>query len=210
MTPTERIQNTFGWFGFPYALFYAAKFGLRFELGGELPMAPPRFIQAFDRARAVADALFHTSKTLTVVVSVCDAERRSARGAAALKALADIGFSADFCEPERVRLNDAEYIAEFGQDLCDYWLMADFSKTPERLHALLWAAVAKEMPIQPRVKGFDRIILVDFQLGIAMHVYDDRGMDVVAVNREHLMEPYSKFSDWLRDYDRAEMNRVFS
>lgn len=210
MTPTERIQKTFGWRGFPHALFYNADFGLRFELGGGLPMELPRFVRAFDRARAVADELFRTSKTLTAVVSGCDAERRASRVTNGLKTLAAMGFAADFCAPERVPLNDAEHIAEFGQDLCDYWLMADFEKSPERLHALLWAAVAKEMPIQPKVKGLERIVLVDFDRGMALQVYDDRGMDVAAADRERLLSIYRDFSNWLLDHDRVAMDRVFA
>ncbi len=52
-------------------------------------------------------------------------------------------------------------------------------------------------------------LLVDFQRGILVHVYDDRGMDVISSDR-HVLEPlYRDFQDQLLDHDRRRMAGVF-
>src|SRR5690606_14218141 len=103
--PTERIRGVFGWNGFPDALFYEANYALRFDLCGELPSHPLRFLRAMDRAREVASAIFEQSLNLTAIVCYYDGERRSSRPASSFKTLADIGFQAEFRKPERIPLN---------------------------------------------------------------------------------------------------------
>lgn len=139
--PTERIRGVFGWNGFPDALFYEANYALRFDLCGELPSHPLRFLRAMDRAREVASAIFEQSLNLTAIVCYYDGERRSSRPASSFKTLADIGFQAEFRKPERIPLNDQDYIAEFGEDLCAYWCSAEMGRSREDRDALLWAGV---------------------------------------------------------------------
>lgn len=56
----------------PLAAFQGSRYSLRFELGGEtlsnLTQSVPRFLQAFDRARAIADAIFPSDEPLKDVV----------------------------------------------------------------------------------------------------------------------------------------------
>lgn len=208
--PTGRIRDVFGWNGFPDALFYEANYALRFELGGEVHSKPLRFLRAMDRAREVASTIFEQSLNLTAIVCDYDGERRSSRAVSSFKSLAKIGFQADFSKPERIPLNDQDYIAEFGEDLCAYWCSAEIGRSREDRDALLWVCNSREIGISPTAKGIGKIYIVDFDAGIVLHVYDDRGMDLVALDPGKLRPVYHMFNEWLLDYNREKMDETFT
>nr|WP_246187573.1 DUF3885 domain-containing protein [Ornithinibacillus caprae] len=41
------------------------------------------------------------------------------------------------------------------------------------------------------------------------HLYDDRGCDVIASNKEDLYSLYKECNKWILDYDRVEIDKVF-
>ncbi|MFT3690471.1 DUF3885 domain-containing protein [Paenirhodobacter sp.] len=209
ISPTGRIRDVFGWNCFPDSLFYEAKYALRFDLGGEMPSHPLRFLRAMDRAREVAATVFEQSLNLTAIVCYYDGERRSSRAASSFKALAQIGFQAEFSKPERIPLNDRDYIAEFGEDLCAYWCSAEMKRSCEDRDALLWACTAREIGIFPKARWLSRIYIVDFDRGVVLNVYDDRGMDLAALDPDKLRPAYHAFSEWLLDHDRERMIMTF-
>ncbi len=208
--PTGRIKEVFGWNGFPDPLLYKASYALRFDLGGELSSGPLRFMRAMDRARAVASSVFAQSRNLTAIVGYYDGKRRSSRAASSFKALASIGFHAEFSKPERVPLNDKDHIAAFGEDRYAYWCSAEMTNSSEQRDVLLWACIAREMDISPKARWLERMYIVDLEQGIALNVYDDRGMDLAALDPGKLRPLYLAFNDWLLDHDRTWMAKTFA
>ena len=209
-SPTQRVGDVFGWREFPHALFYQTDFSLRFDLGADLPTAPVRFLQAIDRARQVTDLLFGKSEQLTALAGYYDGERRTSRASASFKALKEMGFDTSFGPAEQVRQNDTRHIAEFGEDLCRYRHAADFDRNPRLIEALLWASIAREMPVTPKARHLERLYIIDFRRGIAACAYDDRGMDVIGISRTPLQPLYEQFGNWLLDDDRARMDNIFA
>ncbi|MFK0382906.1 DUF3885 domain-containing protein [Agrobacterium sp. NPDC090273] len=203
--PTQRVFEVFGWSGFPYALFYQTDFALRFNLGDDISEVPACFLQAMDRSRAILSALFHGSTHLTAVIDYLDRERRTSRAGRSFSALSAMGFKGKFGPAERTELDD-----EDCEDRRRYWHEAEFPNDPDQINALLWASITQELPMEPRIRKFLRIHIVDFQRGIAATAYDDRGMDIVALNRATLQPLYDQFGTWLLDYDRSAMDRVFA
>jgi hypothetical protein len=208
--PIQTIDAAFGWQGFPEAMFYHSPFGLRFELGGDLDMGPLRFVQALDRARAVASALFSRSDRLVAIVSIYGEERATRRQSAAIQKLKQIGFPHSFGSAAKIPQNDRQYIAEFGQDLYRHWYAAQFTNDETSIPALLWASIAGAMDIQPKARWLDTIHIVDVQKRLALIAYDDRGMDVIGPSGPALSSLYRKFNSWLLNYDRPEMDAKFS
>jgi hypothetical protein len=41
------------------------------------------------------------------------------------------------------------------------------------------------------------------------HVYDDRGCDVLATLPETIRDMYERYNDWILDYDKPEIDKVF-
>jgi hypothetical protein len=207
--PIAKIEEAFGWRGFPDALFYQSEHALRFELAGDVEEGALRLVRAMERARAVVDEVFTGSESLTAIVSQYDGERRTSRGAAAFKTLTKIGFRASFGRPDRAFQGDENYIAQFGEDLCRYWYASDFQKTDDSLAALIWAALGAELPIAPKARWIGSIYIVDFERKIVVWPYDDRGLDVLAPNGSILRPLYHRLNGWLLDYDREAMDAKF-
>lgn len=150
--PIQTTNAAFGWRGFPGGMFYHAPFALRFDLGGDLDIAPLRFVQALDRARAVAKALFSGSETLVAIVSIYSEERTTRRHSAAIQQLKRIGFPHPFGSAVKVPENDQDHIAQFGADLYRHWYAAEFANNETSVVALLWASIAREMDIHPKAR----------------------------------------------------------
>lgn len=208
-TPTQRIEATFGR-SLSHNLFNEFEHALRFELadGAEGPGVAPRFLAAMDRARVLARAAFATSTAVSAVVSYYAGERRTRRQMTSLRTLHELGFQPEFSKPERVMLGDEDEIGETGHDLCRYWHMADITGDAGSLDAALWTGVTYDGLAEPRANL--EVYLIDFHQGVALYVYDDRGMDVVAVRPEPLKALYHTYGAWLLDYSRARMDAAFS
>lgn len=53
------------------------------------------------------------------------------------------------------------------------------------------------------------IYLFDTNRHIIFHLYDDRGLDVAAIDRETLLLLYQKYNSWILDYDRPKIEKLF-
>lgn len=56
---------------------------------------------------------------------------------------------------------------------------------------------------------YHRVYFINLNKKTIFHIYDDRGCDVIASAREDLMGIYTRYNDWILDYDRERINRVF-
>lgn len=209
-TPCAPIRAVFGIYQFPDALFYENESALRFDLGGEVSMSQAlaaRFLQAMDRSRAVAAALFDGTETLTVMIRYPEhTEWRQARRKA-LVALARAGFRKPFGPAEKL----PDPAAEPDYPVLNCWHWIEIENDPNLISALLWCAGAAEMPVTPRAGwGVFHSYIADLNAGTVLHVYDDRGMDVVATTTDALRPIYERFKDWLLDYDRYRMDQTFA
>ena len=205
----DRIEEAFGWNGFPDGLFYRADHALRFDLAGDIEASTLRFMRAMERARAILLELLSGSETLTAVVTHYAGEKRTSRDVASLKKLAEIGFLAPFGPPDRVFQKDEVHISAFAEDPCRYWYSADFQNTEDQISALLWAALAHDLSITPKARWIDSIYIVDFERKLIGFPYDDRGLDVAAADSAPLRPLYEKRNGWLLDYDREIMDAKF-
>ena len=53
------------------------------------------------------------------------------------------------------------------------------------------------------------VYIVDVENHVILHLYDDRGLDIVAYEKNTLSPLYKKLNEWILDYDRKEIDRVF-
>lgn len=56
--------------------------------------------------------------------------------------------------------------------------------------------------------GID-VYFVNITKKIIFHFYDDRGCDVIASNKEALHDLYKERNDWILDYDRDKIDKLF-
>jgi len=189
------------------AAFRDSPYRLRFELGGEtlsnLTRPVPRFLQAFDRARTIADALFPDAGAITAILAGSpEPDVFAPQAGPPFEALHALGFRAPApCAqwrgpliPDDPESGVLDWRAIRGVDS----IMRD---------TLLWTSISLEMPLAP--KAAVRTYLVDGQRNVMLHVYDDRGMDVQAADPARIAPLYRRFDAWLLDYDRPRMAAAF-
>lgn len=54
-----------------------------------------------------------------------------------------------------------------------------------------------------------RVYFIHAVKRVIVHMYDDRGMDIIAADRENLRGLYRDFNEWILEYDRAAIARAF-
>ncbi len=177
---------------------------LRFELGGEVwgtdkPIR--RFLQAHGRACAVAEFVFAQSVQVHALVLSFGDERGINTGFSRLMTVlpnvTQQNYAFDLPGSDR----------EDDPERREFWHVIPISD-PIQIKELLWLDIAHEMGISPSSLGHFSY-LVDFERKLFLHAYDDRGMDLVAMDRETLKPTYDEYNDWLLNYDRPRMTPVF-
>jgi hypothetical protein len=201
-----------GWLS-PYQ---QSKFRLRFELGGEVywqvTHVVPRFIQALGRSRDLADNVFGHGRALAIVGSWKLPkrelfQRKRERGATGYSLLEKMGF-ADALLLREWREKPAWFDPDDPSDGVPFdWKAYDITDLKEMRDTLLWASNAVEIGIEPRAPVV--IYLLNPVSNIVMHVYDDRGVDIMALSPEALMPLYRNFDQWILDYDRPRILEAF-
>ncbi len=204
----QQIEAAFGLQEFPHAIFYEFPWGLRFELSdvetSSGTMHIERFLDALARAKAITHACVENSDKLTVLFSRYGPKKPVPATNRAIRQLEDIGFdSSRLGYLGAVRQDD-----DFEDLRYRHWYSCRLTKEPAELDKLLWNCVAEDMGVEPYAEWTD-IHFVDLHKRMIVHVYDDRGMDVVAMDKKTIEPFYTKFNDWLLDYDREKMDQQF-
>ena len=212
MTPDTTSQMKASRFSDSWAAsFRASPFRLRFELGGEVfgSEAPvPRFVQAFGRARQIAhDALLGSKQVFAVVGCWPDTEHDLfAPASDAFEALKILGFVA--ASTERWSGIHPLWNDEDDEDSPQaHWQSFDITEEMSDRDVIIWCATTYEAAIYPKAPVMP--FLVDVKRGILIHIYDDRGMDVISLDRETLTNVYRMHDQWLLDHDRQRIIEVF-
>ena len=77
-----------------------------------------------------------------------------------------------------------------------FWHCIDDLSLHSDGEALLWASIASRSTVTPKCR-WATIHLVDFSAKVILHVYDDRGMDVVSVIPDAIVPLYTRYGNWL-------------
>ena len=66
---------------------------------------------------------------------------------------------------------------------------------------------------EPRLDKFcfssKEVYFVNLSKKIIFNMYDDRGLDIIASDKEILRSLYEKYNDWILNYDRGKIDKVF-
>lgn len=89
------------------------------------------------------------------------------------------------------------------------------SKQDLRYVTLIKAACNEDFPLKPkfrRGKGmyYPDVFFINVTKNLIYFIYDDRGCEVIAADKETLRPVYEKYPEWLYEYNREDMNRLFA
>ncbi|MDO8331637.1 MAG: DUF3885 domain-containing protein [Fluviicoccus sp.] len=191
----DSIEKIFGKTAFDHGIFYNYDYGLRFELsesGDPIGM----FTVAYPKAMEIAQEALKNSSEIQICWTFYGGGNHLS-SLSAFKEFFDLGIKI----PE-----DREIWAEKDEeDLFRHFIL--FTVPKKYLKNVIWGALAQDLDIRPRVVGSLYIYCLTTE--ILLHPYDDRGMDLIAPNKEYAKDLFIKFNHYLLDYDRAAMESAY-
>lgn len=199
----QKVVGEFGMNGLKHPLFYHAPIAIRFEIGGEEPVyletgaTNPTYISgALTRALAIYEALPEKPHLLRI-----DGYRDEETIEELTKTICR---HTGLPTPHETRTEIVEEEAGQYERLELYWNLSQIAFEPEIL--------LREI-IRSDIGGWSGFASNVFFLAdgpVLYHLYDDRGLDVLGGTRETLLPLYERFSDWILEYDRAQIDAVFA
>ncbi len=186
---------------------WASPFCIRFELnkgGSKVRM----FTSSYDRARTLLRAALPDNEVVAIVASNPHATRRSVRrhgwaSGAPFDHLAEMGVQT---EPALAAWTGAWWESDEA-DKAKPWHQRAVRLNWDEVDILLWNQIAHDLGVRPQADVLSKF--VDLDRGISVNAYDDRGMDVTALNAEAITDLYMRFDEWLLDHDRPRMLEAF-
>ncbi len=194
-------------------LFYNWQYGIRFEIGlkavdvflddEKMILNQSYFDEAVKRVKSLFNAIFDKNDK---VILVC---QRYSNGRQKIKKR-----SICFQSIENILSKEIEHfkIKNIYHD--------DPLSKKEHWHRIAIHTKTKDIHYQ---NIFKRLVLLDFggygqtpeiyfinkSKNIILNLYDDRGLDIIAKDKESLADIYSKFNNWILDYDREKIDLLF-
>jgi hypothetical protein len=191
----EQAFNAFGKNSFQNAIFYSNEHSLRFELS-EGESYVNMFTSALNKSTQVIEAIFEKSAEISICLAFPGDSYLS--NLSVFKELKKLQIE---IPKENFKLREWVEDDEWNRN----YLF--FSIKSSQLHKVLFGKLATELGVSPSF-WFD-LYIFDINLGVLVHPYDDRGMDVVGTNKPLLKRLYNRFNSMLLNYDMVKMRESF-
>lgn len=213
-------------------LFYSWKFGIRFDLQIGKTVNPTRivvddagheiihdggyvdeekyFVEVTKRATILFNSTFNPSDNIFLVFMEYKHKRRKIRSTNFV-----------FKNVMNFKKSDLSYTKEYKLyypfDKFDIRNIALLKCTADRInHNQILTAIGNSdfSDRQPRLDSMHffsskEVYFVNIDKKIILHMYDDRGLDIISSNLETLAPIYVEHNDWILNYDRKQIDKVF-
>ena len=188
-------------------LFYSWDFGLSFDLQVGSTDTDEYFKEVSRRASTIFETAFAKLDKVFFVFMDYKYKRRKIR-------LGNFSFK------QIDNLNSAEisYTKEKGLyepdgdfDVAIIKLTADRMNYKNILTAIGNSDFATRQPRldQNGVFTAKEVYFINIDKKLIFHMYDDRGLDIIATDKETIRPIYKKHNDWILDYDREQIDKQF-
>ena len=191
-------------------LFYSWDFGLRFDLQVGDTNIDEYFKEVTKRATTIFETAFVKSDNVFLIFMDYKYRRRKIRFSNFLFQQIDrltktaVSYSKEkrLYEPyDKLDIRNIAIIKTTAQEInCANILTAishtDFGARQPRLDQNSFFT-AKE------------VYFVNIDKKLIFHMYDDRGLDIIAADKETIRPIYTKYTDWILDYDREQIDKQF-
>lgn len=198
------------------ALIYAWDTGIRFQISNPaLPYDSPIFIEkAHRRALALFNEIIAPEDAILVVTKVLTQKNNPFLQKKPLNLYRKyIKHKPDLYKLRLEKLTDTE--KGFGEDDSLVYRFVYAGKKgdiryPELLKALCYQDFKHPSTIlkNQQESGYD-VYFINLTKKIIYHLYDDRGCDILAKDKEDIRFLYEEYNDWILEYDREKIDAVF-
>ena len=89
-----------------------------------------------------------------------------------------------------------------------------FRKSDIKYPSLIKATCNEDFPLKPKFGGengsyYPDVFFINTSKNIIFFIYDDRGCEVIANNKETIRPLFKQYNDWLDEYNREEIEQLF-
>jgi hypothetical protein len=198
-------------------LFYNNPFGLRFEIGPaaigvwanreKRQLNEKYFNAALERAQSIFNTAFTPSDDISIVYQIfADGRRKIKKKCYILRQInTESTKELSFSEHRELYSENLNYKCEFWHRATASGLTAKDANIKKILLALINTDFGSR---HPSTGG--ECYFINHTKGLVLNLYDDRGMDIVALKKETLRPLYRTHNKWLLNYDREHIDQVFS
>jgi|ERR1035438_3259949 hypothetical protein len=178
-------------------LFYCWPLGIRFELG----------LEGYrERSTRLYETLFSPEDTCVVIAkdrpdNISAAERQR------YFQLFSLPGAFDSNNPLRLQSLESGKL-EAGEQQESILRWAPLPARSFRYGAIFDGIANTDHAKTPSVSS--RVYFLNPATDVIVHMYDDRGLDVIAASREVLIPLYQTFNDWILDFDRERIDKALS
>ena len=194
------------------ALFYAWEPGIRFEIADpKRSYEEPNFLaQAFERSKALFDAAFNEEDEILLVTDLITWRNNSFIRKKPLNV-----YQKYIKQPQalyKLQLEDIQ-LSEFDDNITtrrfSYACRKKDIRYPQLLQAICYQDFDHPSTITSYQGSSAQIYLINITQQLIYHLYDDRGCDIIAADKENIRFLYEQYNDWILDYDRDKIDAVF-
>lgn len=194
------------------ALFYSRNPAIRFELGvnyrSDYAYESSPYVQGvYYRAITLFEALHSQNDEILIVVDVNDFGNGKTFKRK-LKAFSH--YTKEKTVLYRLKQKTIPYIFPEDDEEGTYnthRFMLQCKTSDLKYGPMLKAICNQDMGIRPSI--FHRVYFINIKKKTIFHVYDDRGCVLLAASTGVIKNIYHTYNDWILDYDRKEIDRVF-
>ncbi|MFP7733415.1 DUF3885 domain-containing protein [Priestia aryabhattai] len=197
------------------ALFYSWKYSIRFEISDPLiPYYDKQYLkQAFHRSIKLFDKTFGEEDEILFITDVHSIKKDIFLRKRPLNV-----YSKYVKDKKRLYQLNHQLLTSVFQEEDDQSVTHRFAlscKKKELKYTQLLKAISYEDFAHPSTilknnskSGYD-IYFVNLSKKIIFHLYDDRGCDILASNKEAIFFLYEEYNHWILDYDREGVDLLF-
>lgn len=195
------------------ALFYETNKAIRFEISESIAFDEPDFLkQAFYRSITLFEAVFGEDDEIMMVTDVHSnnhfLRERPLNVYSKFIKRKELLYTLRFSTIPNPHGDEEE-------DIQTHRFMLTCKKQDIRYKQLLKAICYEDFANPTTIlkrnpeSGYD-IFFINLSRNIIYHLYDDRGCDIIAADRESIRFLYEQYSDWILEYDRQEVDQDFA
>lgn len=210
---TDFMQENFRDLELTPPLFYNWDVGIRFELGvnykrGECSPNSPYLKGVYHRAITLFNSLHLQEDEIFLVVNVHDFGKNT-------NLRRKLNIFSKYTKNQSA-LNKLKHLT------LPYIIPEDDEDGNYRTHRFVLKCKVSDLRYMPLLKAICNtdmgykpaihhdVFFISLENKTIFHVYDDRGCDLVAASKEDIRHMYNTHNDWILDYDRDEIDQVFS
>jgi hypothetical protein len=185
-------------------LFFNGKFALRFDLQVGETATEDYFREVIKRSTSLFEVAFDPKDEIFLVYRKLKWKKGKIRfGNYCFKQVSQLKKS-------EINYSIIHDLYEKG-DIQDVAVLKSTVKQINYFNILTAIANTDFPPRQPRlhILGSEEIYFINTSKNLIFHMYDDRGLDIIASNVETLKPIYSKYRDWILEVNRGQIDNMF-